>query len=258
MIRPLVIKLGGVLLDTPAAMENLFLALADYLQQATRPLVIVHGGGCVVDDLMKKLGLPVQKKNGLRVTPSDQIDIIVGALAGIANKKLLAQAVKFQLNPVGLSLADGNLTEAVQFDPELGHVANVQAKNATLLEQLLTSKFLPIISSIAVDDQGRLMNVNADQAATAIATLINADLVMLSDVDGVLDGNQQRISQLTAAQIEQLIIDKVITDGMIVKVKAALDAAQLLQRGVDIANWKYPEKLTALLRGEIIGTRIYP
>lgn len=257
-MKPLVIKLGGVLLDTPAAMENLFTALADYQQNFERPLLIVHGGGCVVDDLMKRLNLPVQKKNGLRVTPSDQIDIIVGALAGIANKTLVAQAAKFNLCPVGLCLADGNLTKAMQFDPELGHVATVTAKNPALLDNLLGNGFLPIISSIAVDDNGLLMNVNADQAATAIAALINADLVMLSDVDGVLDANKQLLSELNTAQIEQLIADKVITDGMIVKVMAALDAAKLLNCGVDIANWKYPEKLTALFAGEIIGTRIKP
>lgn len=257
-MRPLVIKLGGVLLDTPAAMENLFTALADYQRNFDRPLLIVHGGGCVVDELMGRLHLPVKKKNGLRVTPSDQIDIIVGALAGIANKTLVAQATKFKLNPVGLCLADGNLTRAAQFDPELGHVATVVAKNPALLNTLLGEAFLPIISSVAVDEHGLLMNVNADQAATAIAALIDADLVMLSDVDGVLDGDRRLISRLNAAQIDQLIEAGVITDGMIVKVNAALDAAKILNRGVDIANWKYAQKLTALFGGEIIGTRINP
>lgn len=257
-MKPLVIKLGGVLLDTPTAMENLFTALANYQKNFDRPFLIVHGGGCVVDDLMKRLSLPVQKKNGLRVTPSDQIDIIVGGLAGIANKTLIAEAAKFNLNPVGLCLADGNLTSAAQFDPELGHVANVIGKNPALLDTLISNGFLPIISSIAVDNKGRLMNVNADQAATAIAALINADLVMLSDVDGVLDENKALLPQLNAVQIAQLIETNVITDGMIVKVNAALDAAKILNRGVDIANWKYPEKLTALFTGEIIGTRINP
>ena len=102
------------------------------------------------------------------------------------------------------------------------------------------------------------MNVNADQAATAIAALIDADLVMLSDVDGVLNTDKQLLHELNTVQIEQLIADKVITDGMIVKVNAALDAAKILNRGVDIANWKTPEKLTALFAGEIIGTRITP
>ncbi|TNH05166.1 acetylglutamate kinase [Testudinibacter sp. TR-2022] len=258
MMRALVLKVGGVLLDTPQAMDNLLTALRHYRQQHKRQIVIVHGGGIVVDNLMKKLNLPVAKKNGLRITPSDQIDIIVGALAGIANKTLLAKALSMQLNAVGLFLGDGNMTEAQQFDEELGHVANVSANDPTLLTQLLQADFLPIISSIGLDKQGRLMNVNADQAAITIAKLIDADLVMLSDVDGVLDANKQRIAQLNSTQITQLIADQVITDGMIVKVNAALEAAKDLGRGVDIANWKHPDKLTALLSGEIVGTRICP
>ncbi len=257
-MKPLVIKVGGALLDTPAAMDNLFTALSTFLKDNQRPLVIVHGGGCVVDNLMSALNLPVQKKNGLRVTPSDQINVIVGALAGIANKTLLATAAQFNLNPVGLSLADGSITKATQLDPELGHVASVSPNKADLLNALVGNGFLPLISSIAVDDQGRLMNVNADQAAAAVAELIGADLLLLSDVDGVLDKNKTLIAQLNSAEIENLIADGTITDGMIVKVKAALKAAQSLENGVIIANWKYPEKLTALIGGENIGTRIKP
>ena len=91
-MNPLIIKLGGVLLDSEEALERLFTALVNYRESHQRPLVIVHGGGCVVDELMKGLNLPVKKKNGLRVTPADQIDIITGALAGTANKTLLAWA----------------------------------------------------------------------------------------------------------------------------------------------------------------------
>lgn len=255
-MNTLVLKIGGVLLDTPQAMDNLLTALATYRQQHSRPIVIVHGGGIVVDNLMKKLNLPVSKKNGLRITPSDQIDIIVGALAGTANKTLLAKALTMQLKAVGLFLADGNMTSAQPFDPDLGHVANVLPQDPTLLQQLLQADFLPIISSIGVDAQGRLMNVNADQAAIAIAKLLHADVVMLSDVDGVLDANQQRIPELNTMQIMQLIKNNVITDGMAVKVNAALEAARDLGRSVDIASWKHPDKLTALLCGEIVGTRI--
>ena len=93
-MNPLIIKLGGVLLDSEEALERLFTALVNYREAHQRPLIIVHGGGCVVDELMKQLNLPVQKKNGLRVTPAEQIDIITGALAGTANKTLLAWAKK--------------------------------------------------------------------------------------------------------------------------------------------------------------------
>lgn len=100
MMNPLIIKLGGVLLDSEEALERLFSALVNYRESHQRPLVIVHGGGCVVDELMKGLNLPVKKKNGLRVTPADQIDIITGALAGTANKTLLAWAKKHQIAAV--------------------------------------------------------------------------------------------------------------------------------------------------------------
>ncbi|KGQ64496.1 acetylglutamate kinase [Gallibacterium anatis] len=257
-MKPLVIKVGGALLDTPQAMQNLISTLAQFKRTQQRQIVIVHGGGCIVDELMQRLNLPVQKKQGLRVTPADQIDIITGALAGIANKKLVAMAKTAGLNVVGLSLGDGNLTTATQLDVELGHVATVQPKQAALLNTLLKADFLPIISSIAIDDDGRLMNVNADQAATAIATLLQAELVMLSDVDGVLDQQKNLIAELNTDQIEKLIAEQVITDGMIVKVKAALTAAQALNQAIEIANWKKPEKLVDLFSGQRIGTRIAP
>ena len=136
-MNPLIIKLGGVLLDSEEALERLFTALDSYRQQHQRPLVIVHGGGCVVDELMKQLALPVVKKNGLRVTPADQIDIITGALAGTANKTLLAWAIKHQINAVGLSLADGGSAVVTPLDPALGHVGNAQPGSPALLNTLL-------------------------------------------------------------------------------------------------------------------------
>lgn len=89
-MNPLIIKLGGVLLDSEEALERLFTALVNYRESHQRPLVIVHGGGCVVDELMKGAEFAREKKDGLRVTPADQIGIITGALAGTANKTLLA------------------------------------------------------------------------------------------------------------------------------------------------------------------------
>ena len=207
-MNPLIIKLGGVLLDSEEALERLFTALVNYRESHQRPLIIVHGGGCVVDELMKQLNLPVNKKNGLRVTPADQIDIITGALAGTANKTLLAGG------------------------------------------------YLPVVSSIGVTDDGKLMNVNADQAATALAATLGADLILLSDVSGILDGKGQRIAEMTAGKAEQLIEQGIITDGMIVKVNAALDAARTLGRPVDIASWRHAEQLPALFNGTPIGTRI--
>ncbi len=256
MMNPLIIKLGGVLLDSEEALERLFTALVNYRETHERPLVIVHGGGCVVDELMKKLNLPVKKKNGLRVTPADQIDIITGALAGSSNKTLLAWAKKHQLPAVGLYLGDGDSVKVSQLDDELGHVGKAEPGSAKLITTLLDAGFMPVVSSIGVTDAGELMNVNADQAATALAATLGADLILLSDVSGILDGKGQRIAEMTAAKAEQLIAQGIITDGMVVKVNAALDAARTLGRPVDIASWRHAEQLPSLFNGVAIGTRI--
>ena len=256
MNNPLIIKLGGVLLDSEEALERLFTALVHYRETHQRPLVIVHGGGCVVDELMKQLNLPVKKKNGLRVTPADQIDIITGALAGTANKTLLAWAKKHGLSSVGLFLGDGDSVKVTQLDEELGHVGKAQAGSPTLINTLLAGGYLPVVSSIGVTDQGQLMNVNADQAATALAATLGADLILLSDVSGILDGKGQRIAEMTASRAEQLIEQGIITDGMFVNVNAALVAERELCRPVDIASWRHAEQLPALFNGTPIGTRI--
>ncbi|KAI3490497.1 hypothetical protein L1887_45330 [Cichorium endivia] len=238
------------------ALERLFTALVNYRESHQRPLVIVHGGGCVVDELMKGLNLPVKKKNGLRVTPADQIDIITGALAGTANKTLLAWAKKHHILSVGLYLGDGDSVKVTQLDEELGHVGLAQPGSPKLINTLLEGGFLPVVSSIGVTEEGDLMNVNADQAATALAATLGADLILLSDVSGILDGKGQRIAEMTAEKAEQLIAQGIITDGMIVKVNAALDAARTLGRPVDIASWRHAEQLPALFNGTPIGTRI--
>ncbi|CNI16756.1 acetylglutamate kinase [Yersinia pekkanenii] len=256
MMNPLVIKLGGVLLDSEEALERLFTALVTYREKHERPLVIMHGGGCLVDDLMKKLALPVVKKNGLRVTPADQIDIITGALAGTANKTLLAWAVKHQINAVGLCLGDGNTVSVTPLDAALGHVGKALPGSPALVQTLLAANYMPIISSIGITADGILMNVNADQAATALAATLGADLILLSDVSGILDGKGQRIAEMTAQKAEQLIAQGIITDGMVIKVNAALDAARSLGRPVDIASWRHADQLPALFNGVPIGTRI--
>lgn len=256
MMNPLVVKLGGVLLDSKEALERLFTALANYKQQYQRPIVVVHGGGCVVDDVMRQLDKPVVRRNGLRVTPPDQIETIVGALAGTANKALLAEAKKHNIAAVGLCLSDGDIAQVTQLSEELGHVGLAVAGKPDLFILLLNAGYLPIVSSIGATEEGVLMNVNADQAATALAATLNADLVLLSDVSGILDGKGQRIAEMTAEKAKLLIEQGIITDGMIVKVNAALDAAQALKRPVDIASWRNADQLTDLFNGKAIGTRI--
>ncbi|MBI0096175.1 acetylglutamate kinase [Gilliamella apicola] len=257
-MKPLIIKLGGVLLDNKDALSNLFVIIHEYKKNFRRPLIIVHGGGSLVDSLMDRLSMPVVRRNGLRVTPADQIDVIVGSLAGSANTRLLSEAKKLQISVVGLCLADGNSVEVKQISEDLGYVGEARAGDPTLINLLINSGYLPIVSSIGITEDGQMMNVNADHAAVALAKTINADLVLLSDVVGVLDENKQLIQSLTRAQADQLIANGVITDGMVVKVNSAFEAAKALGRSIDIASWKQADKLIELFNGKsnITGTRI--
>ena len=257
-LKPLVIKLGGAALSCTDTLQQLFNAIKGYQQQAKRELVIVHGGGYLVDDLMEKLQLETVKKNGLRVTPYDQIPVIAGALAGTANKLLQGEAVKNGLNAIGLCLADGGLCKVEELDPELGAVGRASAGTPEVVSAILATGALPIISSIGLTDKGQMMNVNADQAAVAVASSLDAELVLLSDVSGVLDGKGHLLPNLNQKEADELIQGKVITDGMIVKVQAALEAANELGRPIEVATWRYPEKLSELFSGKSIGTQFLP
>ena len=127
--------------------------------------------------------------------------------------------------------------------------------NPTLINSLLAGGFLPVISSIAIGEDGNLYNVNADQAAIAICELVRAELVFLSDVDGVWDAQKQVIPELNTQLADKLIAENVIQDGMAVKVKAALQAADELGY-VMLASWKNPENLVSLLAGQAVGTKV--
>ncbi|MGN1394517.1 MAG: acetylglutamate kinase [Succinivibrionaceae bacterium] len=258
MDNVLIIKLGGALVENDDALSSLYKGLTDYLSENNRPIVLVHGGGCLVDNLLNSLGLKSEKINGLRVTPKDQIPYITGALAGTANKLMLAKAKSVNINAVGLCLTDGSITKVTQLDPKLGAVGSANVGDPKLLEILLSNGYMPIISSIGITDDGKLMNVNADQAAVALAISLGADLALLSDVEGILDKDGKLINQMTQENADKLISDGVITGGMEVKVKAALSAAKQLNKPLSVATWKHPDKLSALLKGDAIGTKVLP
>ena len=232
---PIVIKVGGALLDDAAAMTRLFLSVKEV--QKSRPVAVVHGGGPLVETLMASLGLKSTKIDGLRVTPDEHMPYICGALAGSANKQLCAAAIASGLTPVGLSLLDGNMVVCEPLADKYGAVGTPATADASFLKSVLAQSVLPVISSIGSSAQGRLLNINADQAATVIAELLDAELLLLSNVDGVLDGNKALIGELDATRIEEYSAAGVIIDGMKVKVDAALQSANTLSRAVYIASW---------------------
>ena len=262
-MKPLVIKIGGAILEKADALHQLLSVIATLQQTENTPVVLVHGGGCVVDDMLAQAGFTSEKKNGLRVTPNEQMPVISGALAGSVNKQIVATASQVGLNAVGLSLADGNMVSCTLNPNGLGAVGIPKAQHSKLLDSLLKADFLPVVSSIgmlAANEQqaGELVNVNADDAAVVICQLLNAQLLLLTDVNGVMDGTGSYLADLTEQHASELIDAGVISGGMTAKVNAAFYAANQLRRSIAVASWQTPEQILSLLSGADIGTRIIP
>jgi|AntDeeMinimDraft_5_1070356.scaffolds.fasta_scaffold01091_3 acetylglutamate kinase len=231
-----IIKLGGSLLEQPEALSALFQSL----KQSEDEIVLVHGGGALVQQWLATAGLHSEKVNGLRVSPEQHMPYIVGGLAGAANKLLMRHAIAAGLKPIGLTLYEAGV-HCVQQSESLGQVGLCPVSNTEpepgLLADLLEHGYLPIISSIGFGEKGEWFNVNADDAAVAVAAIYHADLLFLTDVEAVLDGSGNPLSQLNSESIEELSQSGVIKDGMEVKVRGALSAAKRLRRCVRIGSW---------------------
>ena len=257
MSAPLVIKIGGAIMESPDALNALF-SVVKKLQTLKQSVVIVHGGGCVADELLAQAGFVSKKVDGLRVSEPEHMPVITGALAGTVNKALVASANTLNLTAVGLALHDGNMIKCSPAAEFLGCVGIPKPNQQAFLTTVVNNNCLAIISSIGALDNGQLVNVNADDAAVAISQLIQGDLILLTDVAGVKGADGEYMSDLNSQQAEQLINDGVIAGGMIAKVNAALTAANQLRRSIAVASWKTPEQLLKLQNGHVFGTRIQP
>ena len=257
-MKPLVIKIGGAILEKASALQALLVELAKLENQQ---IVLVHGGGSSVDAQLTQAGFITEKKDGKRITPAEQMPIIAGTLAGFVNKTIVATAnsltdTENTLNAVGLSLADGNMITCCFADKTLGYVGVPAPKDSKLLTTLLSNGLLPVVSSIGQLESGELVNVNADDAAVAICQLLEAELLLLTDVPGVKGADDEWLETLGSEQANALITQGVIAGGMTAKVNAALLAANQLKRSIAVASWQSPEKIANLLNGENIGTCI--
>lgn len=260
---PLVIKIGGAGVDDPAKAAPLWRALAEAHAALRGKLILVHGGGRAVDAHLDRLGCKSERRDGIRITPDDQIGEIVAVLAGRVNKGLVgAIQSTTNLSAVGLCLGDGRSihsakAEHYSFDP--GRVGAVSGGDPALLNTLLASGFLPVLCTIGLDDDGRALNINGDDGAAGVAAVTKArGLVLLTDVPGILDERKQLISRITPADINGLIEQGVIIGGMIPKATAAARAAAAANAPAIIASWNVPSDLVRIARGEPAGTTVLP
>lgn len=260
---PLILKIGGAGVDEPAKASGLWRALAEAHAALHGKLILVHGGGRAVDAHLDRLGLPTQRRDGIRITPDDQIGEIVAVLAGRVNKAVVgAIHAATELRAVGLCLGDGRAISSIKaehygFDP--GRVGVVTGGRPELLNALMSGGFLLVLCTIGLDDDGRPLNINGDDGAAGVAAVVGArGLVLLTDVAGILDEGGALIPEVTGPQIADLIARGTINGGMIPKATAAVRAADAAGAPAIIASWNNPADLVRIARGESAGTRVLP
>ncbi len=224
-------------------------------------VVLVHGGGPEISELMAKLGKKTEFVNGLRVTDKETVDIVQMVLAGKVNKSLVNFIEVKGGKAMGISGLDGRLIEAKMKDESLGYVGSITNINIKPVEDLLEKGYIPVISTIACDKEGNTYNINGDTAAARIAGALNSErLIMMTDVAGILkDKNDPStlIKEITVGKARNLIETGVIQGGMIPKVECCVDAIKHGVKKVVIMDGRVPHSiLLELLTNEGAGSMV--
>ena len=247
-----VVKVGGSVAGQAGTDAEIVAALHD----SGTPLVVAHGGGPLVGEWSKKLGLEPRFERGLRVTDEPTRDVALAVLAGLANSRLVAALVQRGVPAVGISGVDGGLLRAERESSELGLVGRVTLVDSSLLEELIDCGRVPVIAPAALEPgTGEILNVNADSVAGAVAASIGARLLaFITDVPGVRGRDGKLIPSLDRASAHALVEDGTIEGGMLPKVEACLLAASAGCRAAIIASGG--DALERLLAGGSAGTVI--
>ena len=219
--------------------------------------VIVHGGGPQIGSMLDKLKIKSSFHNGLRITSKEIIDIVEMVLAGSINKNIVSKINTEGNLAIGLSGKDANLIIAKKLvsyvkDPssniekvlDIGFVGEPIKVNPSVIHTLSNAGFIPVISPIGVGLKGETFNINADTAAGAIASALNAErILLLTDVAGVLDKNKKLISNLSKNKIEGMIKNNIITGGMIPKIRTCLDTLSSGSKAAVIIDGRVPNAI---------------
>ncbi len=224
-------------------------------------VVLVHGGGPEISDMMSRLGKKPEFVDGLRVTDQETVDIVQMVLAGKVNKTLVKLLEMHGGKAMGISGMDGRLIEARMKRVELGFVGSITNVNIEPVMDLLEKGYIPVISTLGCDSEGNTYNINGDTAAAYIAGALGAErLIMMTDIAGVLRDKNDPITlipEMTISEAVTLFEQNVIAGGMIPKVECCIDA---IHRGVErviIMDGRVPHSiLMEILTDEGAGTMV--
>jgi acetylglutamate kinase len=202
--------------------------------------VIIHGGGPQISDLLKKLNIESHFVNGMRVTDTQTMNVVEMVLGGTVNKDIVNLINRNGGQAIGLTGKDGMLIRAKKLKvthktpemqvPEIidiGHVGAVQSINTEVIDMICSGNFIPVIAPIGVDDEGNAYNINADLVAGKVAEVLQAEkLILLTNTNGLLDKQGRLLTGLSTNQVDKLIADGTIYNGMLPKINCALSAVK--------------------------------
>lgn len=231
--KVLVIKYGGNAMINEELKTSVMRDLV-LLRLVGIKIILVHGGGPDINDMLKKVGIQPKFVNGLRYTDDETVDIVRMVLAGKVNKSLVNQIECLGGKAIGICGIDGHMMKCEMQDPELGFVGKVKSVNTKIIYDALDNGYIPVISTIGYDDDGNIYNVNADTAASVIAGAVGAEsLILMTDIKGLLedkDDENTLIKKVYVSDIPFYVKQGIISGGMIPKIECCKEA---IRRGVN-------------------------
>ncbi len=258
--KTVVVKYGGNAMINPALKQQVMDDIVLLCLIGVK-VVLIHGGGPEITDMMDRLGKKPSFIDGLRVTDRETVDIAQMVLAGKVNKTLVMILEHIGGKAIGLCGMDGNLIEAKQKDERLGFVGEIEKINIDSVKDLLEKGYIPVISTLGCDAEGNAYNINADTAAAHIAGALNAErFILMTDIAGILkDRNDTAtfIPEISLSDTAKLFDSGVISEGMIPKVECCVTAIKAGVKNVVIMDGRVPHSiLMELLTNEGAGTLI--
>ena len=243
--KTFVIKYGGSAMENPELCRQV-VADIEMLKLLGIRIVLVHGGGKAISAHVKALGLPVQFKDGLRVTDDATMEAVREVLVGKVNQDLVWALNEYGHNAVGISGADGKTLKAEPIDPELGRVGRIREVDPSLIETILDDGYIPVVATVGCAPDG-FFNINADVAAGKIAEAMGADkLIYLTDVDGLLadvEDEDSLIQSLSRSETRELLASGRLDGGMLPKIRSISEALDAGVSEVVILNGTFPHSL---------------
>ncbi|MDC4203591.1 MAG: acetylglutamate kinase [Candidatus Manganitrophus sp.] len=257
--KTIVIKYGGAAM-TEKALKTQFAEDVVLMKYVGMNPVIVHGGGPQISGMMKRLGKEPKFVKGVRVTDAETMEIVEMVLGGTINKEIVSLINRHGGKGVGLTGKDGALIQAkpMKGEEEMGQVGDVKTIDPQIIKTLEGGRFIPVISPIGADEEGRSYNINADLAAGEVASALSAEkLLILTDVPGILDDKGKLLPTLSRKEVQRLIKKGVISKGMLPKVEAALSAVEGGVQKAHIIDGRVPHALLLeIFTDQGVGTEI--